>query len=737
MHRIVLPDLVRLLARVGARSIGDPALPVVLADLTDERGAAWRDGAVRATGDAAATVGLHVFNATGDRDSGGVLGTRRRKSGARAAEDGRPLLLKQPGQAWLRISMDVQADALARARRGGVAARAGAGAEARLLAYRLHDAGERCADAIVAGLARFADARSIDDVCALGVGDACMVEAEGTLSARVSLSWSALLSAAAPAVAEVSGRDAPVFLVEVPVQAAAALDVSITDGFSVAFARQRPDGDAAFRVVLRRRHHEERTAGISIGVEAGFADPDAVARLVPDVLAAVLAVPREALRELREATSLRALPARHRAVVAALAERLGIADSEPLMAIRERLEVLDARLAGRIDTLARTRASAVLEAEYRRLAADAVLLEAELSETALRRLHPALLALDAATVLADRGPGRAAVSLLHDRTIERLQGWSIEAWLGSWFELSSTQRRQDRFLERRRVDAEGDRTRHEYLGATRYTARANGWSTAYGATFEAVGDDQGGTACALQLWWEEGRRRTTPDGLARIVDDAVLWGLVAADGAPALHAWLETALAGVDRCRPRFELSLEDDALRAALSRLAGAGAADWASHAARALPRSARFAARLDCRARGATYGPVFAALGDAQGTALRRRIAAGLRGADPRLVARERDGEAPWTAWRVLRQSGLAERGPARAWRDWSEAAARLDAALAEAGARAAGDAFAALRQAFEQPFTLRTVAGLLAGVAGRAPRLSLAFERGGEARSLLVGA
>ena len=48
MHRIVLPDLVRLLARVGTRRIGDPAVPVVLAEAGIERGVAVRDGALRA-----------------------------------------------------------------------------------------------------------------------------------------------------------------------------------------------------------------------------------------------------------------------------------------------------------------------------------------------------------------------------------------------------------------------------------------------------------------------------------------------------------------------------------------------------------------------------------------------------------------------------------------------------------------------------------------------------------------
>lgn len=740
MHRIVLPDLVRLLARVGARPIGDPALPVALAEWDLERDAGGRDGRLRGEADATASVALHVFNGTGDRDSGGVLGTRRRRSGARAAGDHRPLVLKHDGQAWLRIALDAGADALVRAGGAGgscVSVHAGAGAEARLLSYRRHDPGAACAEAIVGDLARFADARSLRDVRALGVGDACAFHAGGTLSTSLSLSWAALLSATGSALADASGPHAPVFLVEMPADASASLALAISDGFSVAFARTQADGDAAFRVAVRRRHGDVRSLDASLAIEAGFADPEAVARAIAGVLASLLDVPADALHAIRKATSWQALPARHRPYAKALSERFGIADSAPLQALRERLEALDARLAGRIEAVARSRASAVLEAEYRRMAEDAVLLEADLSEAALARLHAALSTLDVDAVMADRGPGVAAVSLLHDRTLERLHGWSIAVSLGSWFELESRQQRRERCLVRHRVDADGDRTRREFSAATRYTARVNGWSTAYGATFESVDDGSGaGSVCALALWWEEGRLRADANGLARIVDDAVLWGVVAADAALSLQARLQDALAGVGRCRPRFEWWLDGEAASAALSRLAGATPEDWAVHAARALPRNARVAERATCDARGATYGRVFAKLGDASGARLQRAIAAGLQGADGRLVARERRGVAPWTAWRVLRQSGLAARGPGRAWRTWGEAASRLSTAATN---DAFGGAFADLRPVFEQPFTVRTVASLLAdAVAGaHAARLTLSFERDGMPRTLLGGA
>lgn len=736
MQKIVMPDLVRLLAHVGTRAMGDADLPVALAEGSAEAGVSFRDGVLRATADGTASVALHVFNDKGDRDDGRVLGVRRRAAGPREADDLRPLLLKATGKAWLRIALEADAEAVARATRGSLAVRAEAGRNARLLSYRRHAPDESCAAAIGADLARFASALSLDDVLALGVGNACAVEAEGRLSASASVSWSALLSAAVAAIGGLAGRDRDAFLVEVPAAADASLAVSIEDGFSIGFARQHASGDRAFRVVLQRHRDGDRKVEAAVGVEAGFADPEAVARVVAGVLADALDAPAEALRAIREATSFDTLPKRQRAVAKALAERLGIADNAPLDALRERLKDVDARFAGRLETLAGTRAGLLLEAEYRRLASDAVLLEAELSEDALRRLHPALLALDTDAVFANVAVDAGAVSLLRDRVVERLHGWSIGASLGSWFELESKQQRKDRVVERRRIDAEGDRTRREYLGATRYTARVNGWSTAYGATFEAVdAGDGAGMACALDLWWEEGRLRADAGGLARIVDDAVLWGVIAGDGASSLLARLREALHGVDRCRPRFELALEGEPALAAFARLAKADRFTWAKHAARALPRNARARGRIDCAAREALYGPAFAALGDATGSAMRRTIAGALQDLDPSLAARERKGDAPWTAWRVLHQAGIAATGFADAFGAYANAASKIGADTAWGSI---ADDFAALRPAFEQPFTLRTVASLLAD--GRPSpradaRLELAFERDGESRSLLV--
>src|SRR5690606_19021583 len=281
--------------------------------------------------------------------------------------------------------------------------------------------------------------------------------------------------------------------------------------------------------------------------------------------------------------------------------------------------------------------------------------------------------------------------------------------------------------------------------STRYTARANAWSTDHGATLEAMDDGTGaGTGCALALWWEESRLRADEAGLARMVDDAVLWGVVRPGEAEALLARLAIALQGVGRCRPRFDLALDASNAARAVATLAATGTAGWAAHAARALPRNAREPGRLDCAAREALNAAPLAAVADLRGPALRTALAEALRPVAPRLAARERAGVVPWTCWQVLRQAGLATRGPGTAWRARADAAAGLSAVLARGGRatpldpadwRVLAEAAEALRPAFEQPFTLRTLASMFGRAAPGTARLSIAHVRDGAPMTLLV--
>src|SRR5690606_29708269 len=203
--------------------------------------------------------------------------------------------------------------------------------------------------AITLDLSRIADAREWSDVRALGVGDACAVQLEGTLSASVTVAWDALLAEVLPAIASIAGNDSGAFMLDVRADAKAALKVSIGDRCTVAFARIQASGDRAFRVSVRRHHEAERRLSASAGLAVALSDPGAAAQVLQGALASALGAPARALAAIRQATSLDQLPARVRPVAEGLAERFGIADLRPLPALRARLSELDARMAGRLE----------------------------------------------------------------------------------------------------------------------------------------------------------------------------------------------------------------------------------------------------------------------------------------------------------------------------------------------------------------------------------------------------
>ena len=269
MRRIESPDIVRLVARVGARRMGDAGLPVALARASAGASGRSRDGSVRRDIGAGAGIALHAYNTARDRDDAGVLGAKRRTRQAREATSFRPLIEHAPGHAWLRVSLDATAEASLRTTRKGDIAIASADGEARLLSYRRHDADTACSEALALDLSRFADAREWSDVRALGVGDACAVQLEGTLSASVTVAWDALLAEVLPAIASIAGNDSGAFMLDVRADAKAALKVSIGDRCTVAFARIQASGDGAFRVSVRRHHEAERRLSARAGLAAG------------------------------------------------------------------------------------------------------------------------------------------------------------------------------------------------------------------------------------------------------------------------------------------------------------------------------------------------------------------------------------------------------------------------------------------------------------------------------------
>ncbi|KRA75907.1 hypothetical protein ASD78_08080 [Lysobacter sp. Root667] len=757
MSKIAIPDLVEKLAGVAAKPLKDSSVKTELLDYAKGVDTTAQSGSIKAVFGASAAAAIHLYNSADDADEDGVIGSRADASDpAKATTDWRPQLAFQAGSAWLKYSLAASATAKATGKIGTAGGSIAGDRSLRLLCYKRHDAGDRIGDAILSDIDEIASVLSASDIATLEVGEAVALKARGKLTATLSVSWSDIFSTSLHGLADVLGASQTgAFLVNIGASAGASFTATVDDDFSLCFVREKASGERAFRVALRKSVVHDDRFEAKAGVQIEFADPAAVEKVLSSVMAGVLDAPTAALKAIDDATSLDRIPEQYQPIVTALAERFGLEDLNPLQPLKKKLQELTALLSERIAQIAKTKVALGFTYEYTRLASEASLLEATLSEEALSRLHGALLAFDFARVLNYGGSGYALDFYLHQKTVERVRAWGFSLGVGTWFNLKSKQERKDRFVSRRYVSPAGEALTRAYLGSTQYSANANTWNTDYGATFKADLEEARApqqTAardfkCGLQLWWEESRIKTASE-LPRVVDDAVLWGVIDAAAAPALHAQLHGVLGAVGECKPRLSLMLSDHGLRQAMRVFAQADDAAWARHVARALPWYAKQSARASCASREAVYAPLFEGYRrrpDASGTALKQLIAKSLRDYGGGLAGQESIGETPWTVYQVLLRSDIEHR---RFWNRWERlrsGATRMTDLLDVRGDwNDFDDNFAMLRGVFEQTFLIRAAASLLASELpasvndgrARAATLTIAYRDGNQDKSLVVG-
>ncbi|KRD32020.1 hypothetical protein ASE35_13775 [Lysobacter sp. Root916] len=757
MSKIAIPDLVEKLAGTAAKPLKDSSLKTEL--LSYEKGAetSAQSGSIKAVFGATAAAAIHLYNSADDVDEDGVIGSRAEAvDPAKASTDWRPQLAFQADSAWLKYSLSAAATAKATAKIGTAGGSISGDRSLRLLCYKRHDAATRIGEAVLADVDEIASVLAASDIAGLGVGEAVALKSRGKLTASLSVSWSDIFSSSLHGLTEVLGAErAGAFLINIGASASASFTATVDDDFSLSFVRERASGDRAIRVALRKSTVHDARFDAKAGVQIKFADPAAVEKVLGGVVAGVLDAPTAALKAIEEATSLDRVPERYRPIAEALAERFGLDEVNPLPKLKKKLQELTELLNEHVTQIAETKVTLGFSYEYMRLASEASLLEATLSEDALSRLHGALLSFDFQRVLAYTGSGYALEFFLHQKTVERVRAWGFTLGVGTWFNLKSKQERKDRFVSRRYVSPAGEALTRAYLGSTQYTANANTWTTEYGALLKADLEEARApqqTAardfkCGLQLWWEESRIKTASE-LSRVVDDAVLWGVIDADAAPALQAQLQGALGSASECKPRLSVMLSDHGLRQAMRAYAGADDATWARHAARALPWYAKQSARASCASREAVYAPLFEAYRrrpDASGSSLKQLIAKSLRDYGGGLAGQESIGETPWTVYQVLLRSDIDQR---RFWNRWerlrSGAARMIDLLEVRGDWNDFDDHFAMLRGVFEQTFLIRAAASLLAEALPASLRdgkayattLTIAYRDGNQDKSLIVG-
>lgn len=723
MSNVEIPELARKLLVFGGRRLND-SVPTELLSLGKDVGTTAKSGAITAVFGASVAAAIHLFNDAGDKDEDGVLGAAGASAGAaKMTTAWRPQLPFAAGSTWLKYSLGADVTARASGSIGVAGGSISGDRSLRLLCYKRHNTTDKIGSAIAADLNDISSPLAVADILALSLHEATALKIRGKLTAKLTLSWADIFSTSLHEFADLFGAaDSGAFLIEVASSASASFTATVDDDFTLCFVREKAAGERPIRVALRKSITHDQRFLAKAGIQVGFADPLAVKAVVDKVLGGILGLPAAALEAIERAPSWKSVPDKVRPLVTALTERFGIEDVDPLKAIKEKLKELDSLLNDRIDQIARTKVALGLQYEYLRIASEASLLEATVSEATLGELHGAMLAFDFAKVLAYSGPGLALDFFLHQKTVDRVRAWGFSLGIGTWLKISSKQTRRDRFVSRRYVSAGGEQLTQAYLGSTVYTAKTNTWSAEYGAMLKADLEEAHAPQqtmardfkCGLHLWWEENKIRAG-SGLDRIVDDAVLWGVIGAAGASALHQQLTTKLDKVADCKLRLSAMLSDHGLRQAVRALAGVSDEECGRHAARALPWHAGQTARATCASREAAYSPFFARYALApgrSGSGLKQLVAESLRDYGGGLAGQEAKGETPWTLYQVLLRTNSDNQRFWKRWQDLRAGASRLAELLDVRGDWGDfDDDFKLMSRSFEQVYLIRAVASLVA--------------------------
>jgi hypothetical protein len=712
-------------------------------------------GSIQAVFGASVSASIHLFNDANDVDEDGVFGAAvpATPEPGSATTDWRPQLAYSGNRAWLKYALSASVTAKAGATIGMAGGSISGDRSLRLLSYRRHAPADNIGAAVVADLASMPGALSVTDVQALAEGEATALKVRGKLTATIELTWSDIFSASLRGLSGAAMKT-DALLLQLPASAGVSFAVTVEDDLTLCFTRLAGT-QPTFQVAVRKSGVHDARFQARAQIEIKFADPDAVRQVLGSMLTGLLEVPTAALEQISKATSLEQVPAQYRPYVAQLLERLGVDAANPFPALSKRLQELQSDMTRRIDALVMAKVNAGFEYEYLRMQGEASLMEATLSLPALKRLHDALVRFDLTTVLRDTGPGMSLRFFLHEKTIRRVTAWGFGLGVGTWLNLKGKQTRDRRFIRRRYVSPAGEWLTQSFMGSTKYVANINTWSAEYGASLKADMVDarpllQTSTKelkYGLQLWWSESKVSPASE-LGKVVDACVLWGVVSAAATEGLRTRLQNALGTVSTCRVRLCMTFDNGELRSALNAISSSSNEQWCRHAARALPWFSKEPMRADCGTREMVYTPFFQAYqraGELSGSAIKSLLQTKLRPFGS-VSAREGIGETPWTAYQVLYRAGITHGGfrvPLSRLRTGAAQALQL---IDRGGDLADVDgAFREMCTAFEQTYSIRMVAGLLASASAAADRaqqalqatLTVEYQQGGEDKTIVVAA
>ena len=688
-------DLDLHLADHASRRLDDPDLPdpTLLKRSLEREVSIVHDNLSFTVGGEAA---IDLFNAPGDEDPAGVFGPPPKKSLRQTTFAVRHPLHFASNSAWLayRAAARVEADGGVKAAKFGLTGEAEGTASIRFHDYRRHGAGDLVGPTVARDLAAPRFVLSAADVRALSPGEALALEVNGRLGATLTLKWSDVFTGNNGALSALlaPGQD---FGVKVGASLRARFKVEIEDHFLVVFSRRTP---GEIRVAVWKSDDDALGVRARARIGVRFADLAQVEEALRAALDALLGAPLARVRELLDTPRVGDLDPRERAAAETLADRLGLTGRRlRLDSLRRKVDQLERDATELIVKLARQQVRFGVDFDYSRTRSDEAIVEVTLDEARLGRrfedLHRALLSVDCERVLEEGASGAAnGVTLqrfLQQETVKRTKSWGVSLDLGDFLRMGGKARTYVRETMRR--DRRLDRSRFSFTALEGYAGRWGSetcdWKTTLSARSRAWTPGAAPTADALNyslgFLFRYAKRRLSKGDVARLVDLAVLWGIVTAGGAPEARAHLERVAGRRRHVRVSCQLGFTKSTVGMLLALLARADTRGIGLALARALPRVGGEPGRDTPVVRQFLYGDLWRAyLEDpalSAGEVAAGAAAAARRAGHAGLAGFERRMRHWWTVGELVRRNGETR----ERWADLARGAAHLQDAIAGGGA------------------------------------------------------
>src|SRR5262245_22015712 len=247
---------------------------------------------------AGAEVTLRALNQSKSTDPDGVVATADAKT---PSGDLAPQVRFTPEHAWLKYMVGAHAEVTGAADFGWFGFKGGASADMSCADYRRHDKDAIAITAIAADIEatpRFAV--SLDDVVALGAGDAVALRVAGELTAQVTLTWSDVFTSQIGTLTRAVKGTVPIG-VKVNAGATVTASVKASDAFVLVFSKQ---DDTHWRVGLKKSDVKDFAVGVEAGITVEIDNKEEISGVLNGVLNDLLGTPLSRVQAVLNKSSL-------------------------------------------------------------------------------------------------------------------------------------------------------------------------------------------------------------------------------------------------------------------------------------------------------------------------------------------------------------------------------------------------------------------------------------------------